>query len=172
MGPFTRRELFNRLCRRISTRYQFRVHAEISWLTRKFWGHVTDISREGMFIEFADPLPEGTRMAVRLALNRPLRLDCVVRRVVPGRGVGVTFSVGAKGKSRFEALLLVLRAAPAITGTVSPLMSNDSHRRKGRTELNPNLCAFEASRFPNGRNMGRSALAFDEGAPTMRLELG
>lgn len=94
--------------RREFARYQFYMLAEIAWQARKRWGRVTDISRAGMFIEIPDPPCLDASFTAHLALNVPLRINCVVRRVVPNRGVGVTFSVSKEGKKRVEALLLAL----------------------------------------------------------------
>jgi hypothetical protein len=116
MEPIDRNELAGRL-RREFARYQFHVNAEITWRS-KVWGRVTDISRGGMFIEVADPPGLGASLTVRLALNVPLRLECVVRRIVPDQGVGVTISVGKRAQKRFDALLLALStgADPAEAG--------------------------------------------------------
>jgi PilZ domain len=105
MEPIPRSELPNR---REFGRYRFQVAVEIEWRSKKLWGRATDISRTGMFIEVADPPCVRESFKVRLALNLPLQLDCVVRRIVAGRGIGVSLSVGAKEKRRFEALLLAL----------------------------------------------------------------
>jgi hypothetical protein len=75
-----------------------------------------------MFIEVADPPPLNTSFSVYLALDTPLRLDCVVRRVVAGRGIGVTLAVPEEGKARFEGLLLALAGGsePTETGVRIP----------------------------------------------------
>jgi PilZ domain len=109
VNPIPRSELSDRL-RREATRYRFYADTEIVWESAKRWGRVTEISRRGMFIQMADAPPLNSGFPARLALNTPLRLDCVVRRVVPGRGIGVTISVPAQSKRRFEALLLALGA--------------------------------------------------------------
>jgi hypothetical protein len=44
-----------------------------------------------MFIATSDPLWVGAEFAVRLLLEEPLHLYCVVRQVVPGRGMGLEF---------------------------------------------------------------------------------
>ena len=118
MEPIPHRELFNRL-RREFARYQFHADAEITWRSRKVWGRVTDISRGGMFIEVPDPEQLAASFTVRIALNVPLELDCVVRRIVNGRGVGVTVSVGERARKRFEALLLALSVGADPAGTVA-----------------------------------------------------
>ena len=76
------------------------------------------MSRNGLFIELAEPPGFGAHFTANLALNVPLQLHCVVRRVVPGRGIGVSLAVPAESKKRFEALLapaLSLGADPAAT---------------------------------------------------------
>jgi PilZ domain len=107
MKQLPRAEVRDRL-RRKFIRFKFHADAEIVWRSAKASCRVTDISRGGMFIEVADPPREGTRFMLRLALNVPLRLACVVRRVVPNVGVGVTISVGPRERKRFDALLLAL----------------------------------------------------------------
>ncbi len=107
MEPMSRAELSSRL-RREAVRYQFHVNAKIVWPSRSRWGRITNISRSGMFIEITDPPDLNASFSVYLALDTPLRLDCIVRRVVPQRGIGVTLSVPQEGKKRFAALLLAL----------------------------------------------------------------
>ena len=99
------------LCiRRKFARYKFSMTAEIFWQGKKCWGRVTDISHGGMFIEMPDAPCLDASFTARLALNVPLRLDCIVCRVIPNRGIGVTFVVSEKGRKRFNALLLALAA--------------------------------------------------------------
>lgn len=52
---------------------------------------LTDISRSGMFIRTEAPLWVGASFTARVRVEPPLLLDCVVRRVLPGRGMGVAF---------------------------------------------------------------------------------
>ena len=121
MNPIPRRELSRRL-RREFARYQFRVEAEILWQSRKIWGRVTDVSRGGLFIEMADAPCLNAHFTANLALNTPLRVNCVVRRVVPGFGIGVAVSVPEASRKRFQALLLALSAGadPAVTAVTVP----------------------------------------------------
>lgn len=120
VSPIPREELFERL-RRSSTRYQFRVQAELIWQSRRAWGRVVDISRAGMFIEVDNHFRVNATFSVFLALNVPLQLDCRVRRVVPGRGVGVSLTVPRHMKARFDALLLALDFGTDTAGTGAPL---------------------------------------------------
>ncbi|MGH9689718.1 MAG: PilZ domain-containing protein [Candidatus Acidiferrales bacterium] len=121
MNPIPRPELSYRL-RLESTRYRFYADTEIVWESVKRWGRVTNISRKGMFIEIADAPPLDSAFPMRLALNTPLRIDCVVRRMVPGRGIGVSISLPDQSRKRFEALLLALGAGadPAATSASAP----------------------------------------------------
>jgi hypothetical protein len=121
VNPMPRRELTRRL-RREFARYQFQVKVEILWQSRKVWGTVTDVSRGGLFIEMADAPCMGAHFTAHLALNEPLRLNCVVRRVVPDLGVGVALSIPEQSRKRFQALLLALSAGadPATTSVTIP----------------------------------------------------
>jgi len=59
-----------------------------------------------MFIEAADPLWVGAGFTARLALARPLKLDCFVKRIEPGRGMGVSVAVPeTESQKLFEDLL-------------------------------------------------------------------
>jgi hypothetical protein len=115
-----REELFQRL-RRSFTRYQFRVQAEMVWQSRRAWGRVVDISRGGMFIGVDNNFRLNATFSVFLALNVPLQLDCRVRRIVPGRGVGVSLTVPRDMKARFDALLLALDFGTDSASTGAPL---------------------------------------------------
>jgi hypothetical protein len=79
---------------------------ELEWGSTTLRGRVADISVNGMFIEIADPLWIGAGFAARLQLDQPVRLECSVRRVEPGRGMGVTFATAEpEGKRRVSSLL-------------------------------------------------------------------
>ena len=104
---------------RIAERYEFSADIELEWCSKRVWGHTGNISRNGMFIELSD-LPEiNARFFANLALNKALRIECVVRRVVPGRGIGVSIMIpGEEARTRYEALLvaLALGSGPAAAG--------------------------------------------------------
>jgi len=92
--------------RRRSTRYPFGAVLEMEWGSAVIRGSVIDISAEGMRIEIADPLWVGARFSAVLALEPPLRMECVVRRVEPGRGMGVSLvTPEAEDRVRLAALL-------------------------------------------------------------------
>jgi hypothetical protein len=105
--PIPQEELFDRL-RRSFARYEFRVGAEVIWHKQRLQGQVRNISRGGAFIELEQPLPMNVSFCAFLALDTPLQLNCKVRRVVPGRGIGVTISVPASVRPRFDGLILAL----------------------------------------------------------------
>jgi hypothetical protein len=92
--------------RRWAPRYSFRADLEIEWGSAVLRGSTRDISASGMFIEAADPLWVGAGFTARLTLDRPVRLDCFVKRIEPGRGMGVSVAVSESESQRlFEALL-------------------------------------------------------------------
>ncbi len=92
--------------RRRSPRYLFDAVLEMEWGSAMLRGRVLDISAEGMRIEIADPLWVGARFSAVLALEPPLRMECVVRRVDPGRGMGVSLvAPGAEDRARLAVLL-------------------------------------------------------------------
>ena len=61
-----------------------------------------------MFLEIENPPRMNSRFVVRLAFDTPLFLACVVRRLVPGVGVGVSLSVPARMRRRFDGLMQAL----------------------------------------------------------------
>src|SRR3989442_6807084 len=73
--------------RRRSTRHPCGAVLEMEWGSAVLRGRVLDISAEGMRIEIADPLWVGARFSAVLALEPPLRMECVVRRVGTGGGM-------------------------------------------------------------------------------------
>ena len=92
--------------RRRSTRHPFGAVLEMEWGSAVLRGRVLDISAEGMRIEIADPLWVGARFSAMLELEPPLRMECVVRRVEPGRGMGVSLvTPEAEDRVRLAALL-------------------------------------------------------------------
>jgi len=92
--------------RRWAPRYSFRADLEIEWGSAVLRGSTRDISASGMFIEAVDPLWVGAGFTARLGLERPVRLDCSVKRIEPGRGMGVSVAVSeAESQKLFEDLL-------------------------------------------------------------------
>jgi hypothetical protein len=99
--------------RRKSARYEFSAAIEIEWCSKKYWGRVRNISRHGMFIELPDVPVLNAEFSASLALNKPLRIECVVRRTIPGHGIGVTVSTPSKDSQiRYESLLRALAVDP------------------------------------------------------------
>src|SRR2546427_11842668 len=92
--------------RRRSTRYPFGAVLEMEWGSAVLLGRVLDISAEGMRIEIADPLWVGAKFSAVLALEPPLRMECVVRRVGAGGGMGGCLGTpGGGGRGRLAGLL-------------------------------------------------------------------
>ena len=109
--------------RRSAARYQFSADIEIHWCSKKVWGRVRNVSRNGMFIELPDQPVLNAAFSANLALNEPLRVECVVGSIVPQRGVGVSISFPEEQAStRFAALLfaLVQGAGPTTTSVGPP----------------------------------------------------
>src|SRR5262249_22444750 len=77
--------------RRWAPRYPFRTDLEIEWGSAVLRGITRDISSNGMFIESHDTLWVGAGFSARLVFkSNPVKIDCFVKRVEPGRGMGVT----------------------------------------------------------------------------------
>jgi hypothetical protein len=80
-----------RLERRWAPRYAFRTDLEIEWGSAVLRGTTRDVSSNGMFIESPDTLWVGAGFSARMVVNsNPVKVDCFVKRVEPGRGMGVT----------------------------------------------------------------------------------
>lgn len=77
--------------RRRHPRIPLHAQVEIEWGSEILRGVATDISQGGLFIETSDPLWVGAAFSGRVLLADPLAVECVVRRVVPGQGMGVEF---------------------------------------------------------------------------------
>lgn len=79
--------------RRWAPRFQFRAGLQIEWGSAVLHANTRDISSNGMFIESADPLWVGAGFTAHLGLARPVQLNCSVKRVEPGRGMGVSITL-------------------------------------------------------------------------------
>lgn len=79
-----------RLEQRRPPRYPFRADLEIEWGSTVLRGNTRDVSANGMFIEVPDTLWVGAGFTARLNLSRTVKLHCLVKRIEPGRGMGVT----------------------------------------------------------------------------------
>jgi hypothetical protein len=75
--------------RRKYPRYGFQSDVEIVFGSETRRAFITDISIGGMFVITETPLLVGSPCKVRLLFTPPLELDCVVRRVIPSRGMGM-----------------------------------------------------------------------------------
>ena len=95
--------------RRWAPRYSFRAEMEIEWGSVVLRAKTRDISSNGMFIESTDTLWVGAGFTARLALGRPVQVDCSVKRVEPGRGMAVTVTAsGDQRQERYQDLIASL----------------------------------------------------------------
>jgi PilZ domain len=102
-----------RLERRWAPRYSFRAGLEIEWGSAVLRASTRDVSASGMFIESADPLWIGAGFSANLQLEHPVRVDCRVRRIEPGLGMGVSVSFPQEQQQSYQELLSKLsRTAP------------------------------------------------------------
>ena len=103
-----------RLERRWAPRYPFRTGLEIEWGSALLRGNTRDISSNGMFIEVPDTLWIGAGFTARLHLPQPVKLDCMVKRVEPGRGMGVSVAVSETESQKLYHQLLSSLSPPGI----------------------------------------------------------
>jgi hypothetical protein len=102
-------QLSRRSDRRWAPRYSFRANLEIEWGSAVLRLSTRDISSNGMFIESPDPLWIGAGFTAHLVLDRPVRVDCSVRRVEPGLGMGVAVTLSERQhEQRYRDLLASL----------------------------------------------------------------
>src|SRR5713226_2791094 len=95
-----------RLERRWAPCYSFSAELEIEWGSAVLRGSTRDISSNGMFIESTDTLWVGAGFTARIVLDRPVQIDCFVKRVEPGRGMGVSVAVSeADHQQRYQDLV-------------------------------------------------------------------
>lgn len=95
-----------RLERRWSPRYAFRADLEIEWGSAVLPGKTRDISANGMFIEATDTLWIGAGFTARLNLDRTVKVDCSVKRVEPGLGMGVAVELAESENQKYYQQLL------------------------------------------------------------------
>jgi len=98
--------------RRWAPRYPFRADLEIEWGSAVLRGRTRDVSANGMFIEAIDPLWVGAGFTARLNLAQPVRLDCFVKRIEPGSGMGVTVAVSETESQKIYQELLSSLTSP------------------------------------------------------------
>ncbi len=79
--------------RRRAPRYPYQASLEIEWGSARLRARTRDISAGGMFIESEDVLWVGAGFRARLVTARPLWLECYVKRVEPGLGMGVSVAL-------------------------------------------------------------------------------
>ena len=106
-GPMENSEqTARRLERRRAPRFSCAVELEMEWGSAVLQGRIRDISASGMFIESPDPLWVGAGFSARLKLEQPLRVDCFVKRIEPGRGMGVSVTLPEDSlRSRYEGIV-------------------------------------------------------------------
>ena len=97
--------------RRRFPRHPFRAQVKIEWGSQVLERQTRLLSTGGMFIECADQLWVGASFSVVLMLGAAVRVDCVVRMVEPGRGMGVEFfNVPAEARAQIERCITALAA--------------------------------------------------------------
>lgn len=95
--------------RRWAPRYSFRANLEIEWGSAILRASTRDVSSNGMFIESSDPLWIGAGFTAHLVLDRPVKVDCSVKRIEPGRGMGVAVTLSeVQHEQRYQDLLASL----------------------------------------------------------------
>jgi hypothetical protein len=95
--------------RRLAPRYSFRANLEIEWGSAVLRASTRDISSNGMFIESVDPLWIGAGFTAHLVLDRRVKVDCSVKRIEPGLGMGVSVTLSEKqNEQRYQDLLAAL----------------------------------------------------------------
>ena len=91
--------------RRWAPRFDFRVSLDIEWGSAVLRASTRDISSSGIFIESADPLWVGAGFTASLLLEHPVKIVCSVKRVEPGRGMGVAVSLPDEQQDSYKQLI-------------------------------------------------------------------
>ena len=102
-----------RLERRWAPRYSFCADVEIEWGSALLRGKTRNVSANGIFVESTDTLWVGAGFTASLSLDRPVKLDCLVKRVEPGRGMALAVSLReTQHQQRYHDLLSSLCTTP------------------------------------------------------------
>jgi len=97
--------------RRWARRYPFDAAVEIEWGSSTLQGRVRDISSSGMLLSSPEPLWIGASFSAKLLVDPPIQVDCTIRRVEPGRGIGVQMSTQQQDhQMQLQALLARLES--------------------------------------------------------------
>ena len=96
---------------RRAPRYGYQASLEIEWGSAHLRARTRDISASGMFVEAEDVLWVGAAFRARLITERPCWLECSVKRVEPGLGMGVTVELREDQSQRHYRDLLAKLAA-------------------------------------------------------------
>ncbi len=82
------------LDRREDFRGNFIAEVEYEWSGRQLHARVLNLSLGGLMLETREPLPMRAQFMVRLHLpeGAPVEMICVVKRHVPGVGMGVEYA--------------------------------------------------------------------------------
>jgi hypothetical protein len=78
--------------RRRHERYPCQAAVKITWGDVHMEATLRDISLSGMYIETPEPLWARAQFSAHLMLPEAIRVECVVRRVDPGKGMVVEFT--------------------------------------------------------------------------------
>jgi hypothetical protein len=97
--------------RRRATRYPYQAPVEIEWGSARLRARTRDVSAGGMFIESEDVLWVGAGFRARLSTESPMWVECSVKRVEPGSGMGVTLQWPEQQSERHYADLLAKLAS-------------------------------------------------------------
>jgi hypothetical protein len=95
-----------RLERRWAPRYTYQADVEIEWGSAVLRARTRDISASGMFIESPDTLWVGAGFTARVTADQAIKVDCTVKRIEPGHGMGVSMTLPeAQNQKHFQDLL-------------------------------------------------------------------
>jgi c-di-GMP-binding flagellar brake protein YcgR len=78
--------------RRRHRRYACDWSIEIEWGSEILRATLRDISQSGIFVLTNNPLWMRAEFSARIIKPLPVHVNCVVKRIEPGRGMGVEFT--------------------------------------------------------------------------------
>lgn len=100
-------------------RYPCRLTVTIERGASKTAALVRKISLGGMFIETSQALWVNAGLTARLGFQQPIAIECSVRYVEPGRGMGVAFAqLDAAEQQQLEMFIASLKADQAKTAAI------------------------------------------------------